>query len=150
MAFIAGMLFGMIFLVATLGVGIYTAISIVKPADVWQDSDKYLGDLSQMSVLQIIKEISDKYNSVAMNPDPETGEYYSVADFEKEYNVNLSAIVGIELNDDVKKFPFLTLFTPDGLNKALQQTPVSAISGFLDFVLRRRFAAPGGNGGGTP
>ena len=136
MAFIAGMLFGMIFLVATLGVGIYTAISIVKPADVWQDSDKYLGDLSQMSVLQIIKEISDKYNnSVAMNPDPETGEYYySVADFEKEYNVNLSAIVGIELNDDVKKFPFLTLFTPDGLNKALQQTPVSAISGFLDFV----------------
>lgn len=134
MAFIAGMLFGMIFLVATLGVGIYTAISVIKPADVWQDSDKYLGDLSQMSVLQIIKEISDKYNTVAMNPDPETGEYYSVADFEKEYNINLSAIIGIELNDDVKKFPFLTLFTPDGLNKALQQTPVSAISGFLDFV----------------
>lgn len=134
MAFIAGMLFGMIFLVATLGVGLYVSASVVKPSDVWSDSEKYLGDLSDMTLTEIIKEFVDIYNTSAMNPDPQTGEYYSVADFEKDYNVDVSALVGVKLNDDIKKLPFLSIFTPDGLKKVMDQTPVNAITGFLDFL----------------
>ncbi len=134
MAFIAGMLFGMIFLVATLGVGLYVSASVVKPSDVWSDSEKYLGDLSDMTLTEIIKEFVDIYNTSAMNRDPQTGEYYSVADFEKDYNVDVSALVGVKLNDDIKKLPFLSIFTPDGLKKVMDQTPVNAITGFLDFL----------------
>ena len=58
LVFFLGMLFGIIFIFAALAGGIYIAVTVVKPSDISAESENYLGDLANMSLLDIAKTLS--------------------------------------------------------------------------------------------
>ena len=63
LVFFLGMLFGIIFIFAALAGGIYIAVTVVKPSDISAESENYLGDLANMSLLDIAKNIVELYQT---------------------------------------------------------------------------------------
>ncbi|MCM1043659.1 MAG: hypothetical protein NC350_05625 [Corallococcus sp.] len=132
--FILGMLFGIIFLFATIGIGGYIFMSSVNvgqftPSDYPSDS---LGDFANMSLLDIAKEIADIYNKENIKTPDENGHYFTLADFEEKYKINLSQATGIQFSDNTKALPVFTLMTPDGLAKAMETTSIAAITDLVN------------------
>lgn len=130
LAFVFGMFFGIFALIASLGIAGYVFVA-KTPVDTYIPNSEGLGDFAQMSILDAYDEILRMLaeESIA-NPNAD-GKYFSVADFEEKYNADLSQVVGFALTDNVKEMPFFTLFTEDGVNKALNQT---SIAGVLDIA----------------
>ncbi len=132
-SFILGMLFGIIFLFASLGIAGYVAAEMVRPSSIWSNSEDLFGDFYDKSFGDIARELYNLYAEKALQPD-ENGNYYSIGDFENDYHVDFSAVFGIHLNDDTKKIPLLTLFSENGFQKVLDQTPINAAAGYLSFI----------------
>lgn len=61
LAFFLGMIFGIVFLLGSLGLGVYLAVTKVTPADISQET-AVLGDLANMSLLDIYKNLSTLYS----------------------------------------------------------------------------------------
>ncbi|MBR2974993.1 MAG: hypothetical protein IKC47_04540 [Clostridia bacterium] len=128
LAFVFGMFFGIFALFAGLGIAGYVFVSKTS-LETYVPNSQGLGDLAQLSILDAYNEISKMLAEENItNPNTE-GEYFSVADFEEKYNADLSVLFGFTLTDNIKEMPLFTLFTEDGVNKALDQT---SVAGALD------------------
>ena len=130
LAFIFGMFFGIFALFAGLGIAGYVFVT-KTPVDKYVPNSEGLGNLAQLSILDAYNEISKMISEENIAAPDASGKYFSVADFEEKYDADLSHLLGFTLTDNVKEMPFFTLFTDDGVNKALNQTN---IAGLLDIA----------------
>ncbi len=126
LAFFLGMIFGMIFLIGGLGLGIYIAVSVVKPSDIDENAANYIGDFADMSLLNMVQSVKTLYSEKAGIADGD-GNYYSLGEFLNNYNINAKTAFGVELPDSVLNVPVFEYFQENGMDHALQQISVAAI-----------------------
>lgn len=131
LAFFLGMIFGIVFLVGGIGLGAYLAVTLVTPSDISSDSSTYLGDLADMSLLDIGNSLRDLYLQKVGVKDTD-GRYFSLGDFCQNYNIDLTAALGTELPQSVMNVPVFEFFAQDGLNNAMQQVTVGSIPAVLN------------------
>ncbi|MBQ2894050.1 MAG: hypothetical protein IJE92_00870, partial [Clostridia bacterium] len=79
LAFMFGIIFGVVFLLGSVGIAMYTAVTVVHPNEIYADIENYLGDLGDVSLLQAYYNILDLYNAKTGNISNE--KLYSVGDF---------------------------------------------------------------------
>ncbi len=145
LVFFLGMLFGIIFIFAALAGGIYIAVTVVKPSDISAESENYLGDLANMSLLDIAKNIVELYQTKIGVRDEETGRYFTLGEFLTKYNISDEKAFGMKLPQEVLDIPALEFFnTNDGLNNAMTQIKVSALPAILNMF--GQSSDNGGNG----
>lgn len=130
LAFFLGMLFGIIFILGALGLGIYIALTVVTPTTIAPDSATYLGSLADMSLLDIANSLRDLYAQEAGIAD-ENGRYFSVAEFLEYYRIDPSTAFGLELPEAVLEIPVFELFSDGGFAKVSQQVKVSSVVALL-------------------
>ncbi|MBR1954898.1 MAG: hypothetical protein IKA29_03145 [Clostridia bacterium] len=76
LAFMFGIIFGVVFLLGSVGIAMYTAVTVVHPNEIYADIENYLGDLGDVSLLQAYYNILDLYNDKTGNISNE--KLYSV------------------------------------------------------------------------
>lgn len=131
LAFFLGMIFGIVVLLGSIAGALYFAVAIIQPDDYWESSDKFLGDLASMSLLDIYKELSELYQSKANFKDDD-GKYYSLGDFCEQYHINPSELFGKEnVPQEVLDIPIFALFGENSDN-ALSQVKVSVIPALVN------------------
>lgn len=141
LAFFLGMIFGIVFLLGSLGLGVYLAVTKVTPADISQET-AVLGDLANMSLLDIYKNLSTLYSQKIGVAD-ENGKYYSLGDLCTQYNIDSQNLFGVSLSDDLLDIPVFEFFSTstdaqgnNGVQRALKQIKVSAIPSLLDIFVK--------------
>ena len=141
LAFFLGMIFGIVFLLGSLGLGIYLAVTKVTPADISQET-AVLGDLANMSLLDIYKNLSTLYSQKIGVAD-ENGKYYSLGDLCTQYNIDSQNLFGVSLSDDLLEVPVFEFFSTstdsqgnNGVQRALKQIKVSAIPSLLNLFVK--------------
>lgn len=141
LAFFLGMIFGIVFLLGSLGLGVYLAVTKVTPADISQET-AVLGDLANMSLLDIYKNLSTLYSQKIGVAD-ENGRYYSLGDLCTQYNIDSQNLFGVSLSDDLLDIPVFEFFSTstdaqgnNGVQRALKQIKVSAIPSLLDIFVK--------------
>lgn len=141
LAFFLGMIFGIVFLLGSLGLGVYLAVTKVTPADISQET-AVLGDLANMSLLDIYKNLSTLYSQKIGVAD-ENGKYYSLGDLCTQYNIDSQNLFGVSLSDDLLEVPVFEFFSAttdsqgnNGVQRALKQIKVSAIPSLLNLFVK--------------
>ena len=141
LAFFLGMIFGIVFLLGSLGLGVYLAVTKVTPADISQET-AVLGDLANMSLLDIYKNLSTLYSQKIGVAD-QNGKYYSLGDLCTQYNIDSQNLFGVSLSDDLLDIPVFEFFSTstdaqgnNGVQRALKQIKVSAIPSLLDIFVK--------------
>ncbi len=131
LAFFLGMIFGIIFFIGAIAGGILIAATVIKPSDLSYDSVKYLGDLANMSLLDIYKSVSELYRSKVGITD-ENGQYFTFGQFCEKYNINPSELFGGKpVPQEVLDVPIFELIGGDR-NMAMNQIRVSVIPALLN------------------
>lgn len=126
LAFFLGLLVGIVFVFGALALALYIAVTVVTPNDVYPDSNKFLGDLADMSLYDIYQSIADLYAEKVGLTD-ENGNYFTLGQFCEHYNINPSDLFGgKEVPQDVLDIPVFEFFAEDGTDPAMQQVKVSA------------------------
>ena len=142
LAFFLGFLLGIIFVFGALAGAIYIAITVVHPSDIYPGSDKFLGDLAGMSLLDIYQSITDLY-SQKVGIKGENGLYFTLGEFCEHYNINPNELFGgKEVPQDVLDLPVFELIGGGKDSDALEQVKVSAIFSFINMFT----AGENGNG----
>lgn len=141
LAFFLGMIFGIVFLLGSLGLGVYLAVTKVTPSDISQET-AVLGDLANMSLLDIYKDLSTLYSQKIGVAD-ENGRYYSLGDLCTQYNIDSQNLFGVSLSDDLLEVPVFEFFSAttdsqgnNGVQRALKQIKVSAIPSLLNLFVK--------------
>ena len=141
LAFFLGMIFGIVFLLGSLGLGVYLAVTKVTPADISQET-AVLGDLANMSLLDIYKNLSTLYSQKIGVAD-QNGKYYSLGDLCTQYNIDSQNLFGVSLSDDLLDIPVFEFFSTstdsqgnNGVQRALKQIKVSAIPSLLNLFVK--------------
>ena len=141
LAFFLGMIFGIVFLLGSLGLGVYLAVTKVTPADISQET-AVLGDLANMSLLDIYKDLSTLYSQKIGVAD-QNGKYYSLGDLCTQYNIDSQNLFGVSLSDDLLEVPVFEFFSAttdsqgnNGVQRALKQIKVSAIPSLLNLFVK--------------
>lgn len=128
LAFFLGMLFGIIFILGAMGLGIYIAITTVTPTTISPSAATYLGSMADMSLLDIVNSVRDLYLQKIGITD-ENGRYYSVGEFLQYYEIDPATAFGITLPEAVLEIPAFELFSDGGFDKMLKQVKVSSAIG---------------------
>ena len=141
LAFFLGMIFGIVFLLGSLGLGVYLAVTKVTSADISQET-AVLGDLANMSLLDIYKNLSTLYSQKIGVAD-QNGKYYSLGDLCTQYNIDSQNLFGVSLSDDLLEVPVFEFFSTstdsqgnNGVQRALKQIKVSAIPSLLNLFVK--------------
>ncbi len=141
LAFFLGMIFGIVFLLGSLGLGVYLAVTKVTPSDISQET-AVLGDLANMSLLDIYKNLSTLYSQKIGVAD-QNGKYYSLGDLCTQYNIDSQNLFGVSLSDDLLEVPVFEFFSAttdsqgnNGVQRALKQIKVSAIPSLLNLFVK--------------
>ncbi len=141
LAFFLGMIFGIVFLLGSLGLGVYLAVTKVTPADISQET-AVLGDLANMSLLDIYKNLSTLYSQKIGVAD-QNGKSYSLGDLCTQYNIDSQSLFGVSLSDDLLEVPVFEFFSAttdsqgnNGVQRALKQIKVSAIPSLLNLFVK--------------
>lgn len=126
LAFFLGMIFGMIFLIGGLGLGIYIAVTTLTPNDITDDAaSDYIGDFADMTIMQMVNSVKTLYSEKA--GVAQDGKYYSLGEFLDNYNINTETAFGVKLPESVLNVPVFEYFQENGVDNALQQISVAAI-----------------------
>ena len=134
-SFLLGMVFGIVFLLSSIGIVAYVGVAIVKPNDVFPESEPILGGLSDTTILKLVQDLAEKYKAEASGVAPDGG-YYTVGDFVTDYNVTIAT----DLPQDVKDMPLLQYFAETdaegdtGFVRAMKDVKVSAILSLANFI----------------
>jgi len=127
-----GMLLGIIFVFRALAGGIYIAVTVVKPKDIAPETSNFLGDLANMSLWDMAKNLSDLYKNKIGVAD-ENGRYYSLGEFLAEYKIDSKTAFGMDLPEEVLDIPAFEFFnSSDGVNNAMKQIKVSALPAIVN------------------
>lgn len=130
--FFLGMLLGIIFVFGALAGGIYIAVTVVKPKDIAPETSNFLGDLANMSLWDMAKNLSDLYKNKIGVAD-ENGRYYSLGEFLAEYKIDSKTAFGMDLPEEVLDIPAFEFFnSSDGVNNAMKQIKVSALPAIVN------------------
>lgn len=129
LAFFLGMLFGIILVVGT----VYIVVCVVSVNKYLPDTQKYIGELSDKSAYDMVKEIYDLYSKQAGVKD-ENGNYYTVKQFCDKYKIDLNAALGMELPQEALDVPAFELFTKGGIERAMGQIKVSAVPAIVNML----------------
>ena len=125
LAFFLGFLIGIVFVFGAVGAAIYITATVVHPSDIYPDSNKFLGDLADMSLYDIYRSITDLYKEKA--GVTEDGLYFTLGQFCEHYNINASELFGgKEVPQDVLEIPIFELLSENS-DAAMQQVKVSAL-----------------------
>ncbi|MCH5159245.1 MAG: hypothetical protein J1F66_00155 [Clostridiales bacterium] len=131
LAFFLGFLIGIVFVFGALGLAIYITVTVVHPSDIYPDSDKFLGDLADMSLYDMYKSIADLYKQKVGITD-ENGLYFTLGQFCEHYNINPNELFGgKEVPQDVLEIPIFEFLGGDS-GSAAQQVKVSAFFSFIN------------------
>lgn len=128
-------------MLGSLGLGVYLAVTKVTPADISQET-AVLGDLANMSLLDIYKNLSTLYSQKIGVAD-QNGKYYSLGDLCTQYNIDSQNLFGVSLSDDLLEVPVFEFFSAttdsqgnNGVQRALKQIKVSAIPSLLNLFVK--------------
>ena len=132
LAFFLGMLFGIIILLGSLGAALYIAATTVKPSDIYPDSDKFLGDLANMTLYDIYTEISNLYKE-KLGIVGENGLYYTLGEFLDRYHIDQTTAFGKPLPEDLLEIPIFELFG-GSTESARNQMKASVPFSFVNFI----------------
>ena len=125
LAFFLGMIFGIVVLLGAIAGVVYFAATNVTPSDIYPESDRFLGDLANMSLLDIYNAISELYKSkIGVRGD--NGLFYTLGEFLEKYNIDAEEAFGVELDQDILDIPIFEFFGGD-TDAALEQIKVSAL-----------------------
>lgn len=129
LAFFLGMIFGIICFLGAIAGGLFIAATTLRPVDMWQESEKYLGDLANMSLLEIYQSIRELYKGKLGLQD---GKYYTFGDFCQNYNINPNELFGDkQVPEDVLEIPIFELIGGNR-NDAMKQIKVSVIPSLIN------------------
>lgn len=129
LAFFLGFIFAFVCIAGAIAIVVF-AIKINQFAPV---TDRYLGDLADMSVYNVGKSLYDLYGQKKAFQD-ENGKYYSLGDFCKNYNIDLNSALGMELPQEVLDIPAFVYFNEGGTDLAMQQIKVSALPAIVNML----------------
>ena len=125
-AFILGMVFGIIIILGAIAGVLYYGGVILTPAKVSESTRDYIGDLADLSLYDMYKLAKKLYTEKAGQMVDD--KYYSLGDFMADNNINLDAALGFEIPQSVKDIPLLEYFNgQNGLQNALGQIKVSVL-----------------------
>ncbi len=146
LVFILGMIFGIIFLFAAIGVGAYVAVTVVTPSMVSEDFSNSLGIIGDMSLLDIYDEVTNMYKNKNITKPNEDGKYYSLGEFATEYSVDLATVFGFEPTEELLEIPLFSLFAEGGFGIVMDNTTVDAIFSILGDDILPSYIADAVNG----
>lgn len=131
LAFIFGMIFGIVFIFAALAGAIFVAVAVVHPNQVTPESEKYIGDLADMSLVEMIKDISALYKEQLGKLSEE--KYFTLGQFMEHYHIDFNEAFGFDLPQDVLDIPAFEFFnTENGVENAMKQIKVSSIPAIVN------------------
>ena len=152
LAFMFGLIFGVVFLLGAFGIAVYSSITVVHPNEVYVDIETYLGDLGDVSLLQAYYNILDLYNSKTGNLTNE--DLYSIGDFLEDNNISSTdadgntMAFGVVMPKELLDAPLFEYFNTNvdangntGLQRALKQIKLSAVPSIVN-----TFATPNESG----
>ena len=152
LAFMMGILFGIVFLFGAVGIATYTSITVVHPNEIYSDVEKYLGDLGDVSLLQAYYNILDLYEKQTGNLTNE--KLYSVGDFLEDNNISTTdesgktMAFGIIMPNELLDAPLFEYFNTNvdenghtGVQRALKQIKLSSVPSIVN-----TFTTPGEDG----
>ena len=122
---------GFIFAFVVIAGGIAIAVFAVKVNQYAPGSDKYLGDLANMSVYNVGQSIYKLYADKKTWVD-ENGKYYSLGNFCENYNIDINAAFGMEVPQEVLDIPAFEYFNDGGMEKAMKQIKVSTLPAVIN------------------
>lgn len=125
--FLLGILFGFI----TIFGGIIVAAYFVKPGTFYPESDKFLGDLANMTFYQIYSDLSQLYKERLGIPD-ENGKYYTLGDLLERYSIDQVSAFGKQLPQDVLDIPIFEFFG-GSMDNAMNQMRASVMFSLANF-----------------
>ena len=132
LAFFLGMIFGIVLLFGGLVVAAYVGVTTVKPGDIYPDSDKFLGDLANMTLYDIYMEISSLYKE-KLGITNDDGQYFTLGEFLERYHIDPVAAFGKPLPDDLMEVPIFELFggSPDSAYNQMKASIPFSIANWL-------------------
>jgi hypothetical protein len=110
-----------------LAIAGFILLSILTPAKLFPESNQYIGRMATMNLIDFSKEIKKLATTENITTPNSDGKYFSIKDYEKRYNVDLTHVFGFTLSEDAKQCPLFTIFTTDGMTKIMSQTPATAL-----------------------
>ncbi len=139
LSFTLGLIFGIVFLLGTFGMAMYTSVTAVHPNEIYSDLEKYLGDLGNVSLLQAYYNILDMYKE--QTGGLTEGDLYSVGDFLADNNISTTdeetgsvTAFGIVMPKELLNAPLFEYFNTNqdekghtGVQRALKQIKLSAV-----------------------
>ena len=152
LAFMFGIIFGVVFLLGSVGIALYTSVTVVHPNEIYADIENYLGDLGDVSLLQAYYNILDLYNEKTGNISNE--KLYSVGDFLADNHISSqdadgnTVAFGVVMPKELLNAPLFEYFNTNvdedgntGVHRALKQIKLSAVPSIVN-----SFATPDENG----
>ena len=152
LAFMFGIIFGVVFLLGSVGIAMYTAVTVVHPNEIYADIENYLGDLGDVSLLQAYYNILDLYNDKTGNISDE--KLYSVGDFLADNHISSqdadgnTVAFGVVMPKELLDAPLFEYFNTNvdeegntGVHRALKQIKLSAVPSIVN-----TFATPDESG----
>ncbi|MBQ4272659.1 MAG: hypothetical protein IJB95_03300, partial [Clostridia bacterium] len=152
LAFMFGIIFGVVFLLGSVGIAMYTAVTVVHPNEIYADIENYLGDLGDVSLLQAYYNILDLYNNKTGNISDE--KLYSVGDFLADNHISSqdadgnTVAFGVVMPKELLDAPLFEYFNTNvdeegntGVHRALKQIKLSAVPSIVN-----TFATPDESG----
>ncbi|MBQ8434026.1 MAG: hypothetical protein IJX23_04390, partial [Clostridia bacterium] len=152
LAFMLGIVFGVVFLLGTFGFAMYTSVTVVHPNEIYSDIENYLGDLGDVSLLQAYYNILDLYQNKTGNLTD--GKLYSVGDFLADNHISSTnddgqtMAFGIVMPKELLDAPLFEYFNTNvdenghtGVQRALKQIKLSSVPSIVN-----TFATPGEDG----
>ena len=152
LAFMLGIVFGVVFLLGTFGFALYTSVTVVHPNEIYTDIENYLGDLGDVSLLQAYYNILDLYKNKTGNLTDE--KLYSVGDFLADNHISSTnddgqtMAFGIVMPKELLDAPLFEYFNTNvdenghtGVQRALKQIKLSSVPSIVN-----TFATPGEDG----
>ena len=134
LAFFLGMLIGMIVLLGTIAAALYIIATTVTPEDIYPDSDKFLGDLANMSLYEIYNELSKLYQEkIGITGD--NGLYYTLGEFLERYHIDPVEAFGKPLSKDLLEMPIFE-FLGGSKDDALNQMRASVMFSFVNLFMQ--------------
>ncbi len=152
LSFMLGLIFGIVFLLGTFGLAVYSSVTVVHPNEIYTDIEKYLGDLGDVSLLQAYYNILDLYQNKTGGLTNE--KLYSVGDFLADNHISSTnengqtVAFGIVMPKELLDAPLFEYFNTNvdsnghtGIQRALKQIKLSAVPAIVN-----TFATPGEDG----
>ncbi|MCH5153014.1 MAG: hypothetical protein J1F68_03565 [Clostridiales bacterium] len=131
LAFFLGMLVGIVFLLGSVVAAVYITATTVTPDKIYPDSDKFLGDLANMTLYDIYNEISKLYKE-KLGITGENGLYFTLGEFMERYHIDPVAAFGKPLPQDILDMPIFE-FLGGSTDEAMKQMKASVMFSFVNF-----------------